>query len=70
MFRRSRRLHALFLAAVGLALLAPGPQVSAKGDQQWAEGIPYVTDYDEAIAMAKESGRMLLIYNGWEKPNI
>ena len=64
---RDRMLIVLGLL-IGFAL--PAPLADAKDKQEWAEGIPYVTDYDEALAMAKESGRMLLIYNGWDRPNI
>jgi hypothetical protein len=64
------RQRLLAMAALMLFLGTAAPRADAKDKQEWAEGIPYVTDYDEAIGMAKESGRMLLIYNGWEKPNI
>ena len=62
--------RALIVASLLLGFATAAPLAEAKDKQEWAEGIPYVTDYDEAIAMAKESGRMLLIYNGWERPNI
>jgi len=64
------RQRMLALAALTLFLATAAPRAEAKDKQEWAEGIPYVTDYDEAIGMAKESGRLLLIYNGWERPNI
>ena len=64
------RRRTLALSALALALVIAVPRAEAKDKQEWADGIPYVTDYDEAIGMAKESGRMLLIYNGWERPNI
>ncbi len=60
----------LALAALTLFLVTAAPRAEAKDEKEWVEGIPYVTDYDEAIGMAKESGRLLLIYNGWERPNI
>ena len=64
------RHRTLILASLLLGFALSAPLAEAKDKQEWAEGIPYLTDYDDAIALAKESGRMLLIYNGWERPNI
>ncbi len=42
------------------------------GDEgkEWAEGVPLMTDWNAAIKEAKNTGRILFIYNGWERPDI
>ena len=55
-------------SAVAPALMAPAP--TADKDHQWAEGIPFTTDWDAAIKEAKQTGKILFIYNGWQKPGI
>jgi hypothetical protein len=56
----------LLLAALSAALAHAGD----KDSSEWAEGVPFVTDWDAAIKQAKNSGRILFIYNGWERPDI
>ena len=59
----------LSLTAITLALLlAAGLSPAAAGE--WAEGIPFHTDYEQAIKQANETGRILLIYNGWQGDGI
>ncbi len=41
-----------------------------RGDQAWAKGVAYTTNWKEAIKSARESGKMLLIYNGWQRSGI
>ena len=68
-----RMLRSLLRTMVLVALLVgtvPMHEASAKDSEGWAEGVPYLTDYDEAIKAARESGRMLLIYNGWKREGI
>jgi hypothetical protein len=38
--------------------------------KEWAEGVPFGTDWDAAIKQAKNTGRILFIYNGWERPDV
>jgi hypothetical protein len=49
----------LALASVGLA-----------ADKEWAEGVPFTTDWDQAIREIKSTGRILLVYNGWEREKV
>ena len=58
----------LFLVGVSLTVAGASPDVDKGGE--WAKGIPYTTDWDKAIKSVQGSGRLLFIYNGWEKPNI
>jgi hypothetical protein len=51
------------------ALLTARPAWAPAGDE-WAPGIPYTTDWKKAIKSASESGRMLFIYNGWQREGI
>jgi len=41
----------------------------AAGDE-WAKGVPVLTDWDKAIKQARTTGRILFIYNGWKGRNI
>lgn len=51
---------------VAMAALAhAGPDA-----KEWAEGVPFTTDWNAAIKEAKNTGRILFIYNGWERPDI
>ena len=34
--------------------------------EEWAPGVPYTKNWDEAIRQATTQGRLLLIYNGWD----
>jgi hypothetical protein len=52
-------------------LMALATLVRAGDDgKQWAEGVPLTTDWNAAIKEAKNTGRILFIYNGWERPDI
>ena len=71
------RLAALPMLLLAVAATAPdfAPEARASSGRQdkgheWAKGVPYLTDFDAAIKQAKETGRILFIYNGWEGPNI
>jgi hypothetical protein len=56
---------------VALALASPACLAQKKrADESWAEGVAYTTDWKIAIKSARESGRMLLIYNGWQRSGI
>lgn len=50
-------LHALLALALAL-------------QSEWGKGVPVTNDWNAAIKQVQESGKMLVIYNGWEKPNI
>jgi hypothetical protein len=52
-----------------LALLALAG-LAAAADKEWAQGVPFTTDWDAAIKEARNTGRILLIYNGWERPDV
>ena len=54
-------------AALALALLAP---LALAGKQEWAKGVPYTTDWKKAIKEAQNTGRILFIYNGWQREKI
>lgn len=54
------------LACIGSAV---GPS-TAGPDGEWAKGIPYTTDWKAAIRDVRQTGRMLLIYNGWQRSGI
>ena len=51
-----------------LALLAA--PVLAGGDGEWTKGIPYTTDFKAAIKEARTTGKLLLIYNGWQREKV
>ena len=51
--------------AIALILAA-----SAHADGEWAPGVKYTTDWKRAIAEARATGKMLMIYNGWQKSGI
>ena len=65
-----------FLAAITLGLvlaasLSGGLSPAQAGEAtEWAAGVPYHTDYEQAIKLANETGRILLIYNGWQRDGI
>jgi len=40
------------------------------GEKEWAKGVPYTTDWEDAIREAKSTGKILMIYNGWEREKI
>ena len=61
----------LTAALLGLAVAAASPTFGKdEGAKLWADGVPYTTDYDAAIKEARETGKMLLVYNGWEREKI
>ena len=49
-------------------LLFPLPALA--GGQEWVEGVPYTTDYKAAIKEARTTGKLLLIYNGWQREKV
>ncbi len=55
------------LALMGVAVCA-APAFA--GDKEWAKGVPYTTDWKDAIRQAHATGKILLIYNGWEREKI
>ena len=57
-----RKISTLALLLVGLG--------TARADDEWAKGVSYTTDWDKAIKLAKETGKMLFIYNGWEREKV
>ena len=60
------RITFALLAIIALATVAP----AQKKEGQWAEGVPYTTSWDDAIAAVRSSGKLLFIYNGWENKDI
>ena len=37
---------------------------------EWVDGVAYSTDWKTAIKAVQQSGKMLFIYNGWERKGI
>jgi hypothetical protein len=37
---------------------------------EWVAGVAYTTDWKTAIKAVQQSGKMLFIYNGWERKGI
>ncbi len=67
------RFALLAALAVTGALAAALPAVAKDkddGKHSWAEGIPFHTDFESAIKEVRETGKMLFIYNGWEREKI
>ena len=66
------RLSVPLVFGIVLAIVcgAPAQDAAAKDAPTWAEGVPYLTDYEDAIKQVRETGRMLLIYNGWKREGI
>ena len=59
------------LAALLMAVLLAAPLAAKdKKADVWGPGVPYTTDWDDAIKQVRSSGKMLFIYNGWRDPNI
>ncbi|MHC4953596.1 MAG: hypothetical protein ACYTGZ_06880 [Planctomycetota bacterium] len=52
------------LALVLLALPANA------GKTEWAKGVAYTTDFKQAIKEARTTGKILLIYNGWQREKV
>ena len=63
-------MRAAFIISLIAALIVPALGRAPDDDDVWAKGIPYTTKWDEAIKQARESGKMLFIYNGWQRPGI
>ena len=40
------------------------------GGSEWVEGVPYRTDFKAAIKEARSTGKILLIYNGWQREKV
>jgi hypothetical protein len=55
---------------LAIAALAALVHAGDKDTKQWAEDVPFVTDWDAAIKEARNTGRILFIYNGWERPGV
>jgi hypothetical protein len=60
------RVFPLLLVGALTALLAPSSsaQADAKG---WAKEVPITTSWEDAIAECKATGKLLFIYNGWQR---
>lgn len=41
-----------------------------KNASEWVDGVAYTTDWKTAIKAVQQSGKMLFIYNGWERKGI
>ncbi len=52
----------LILTALGTVALA--------GDKEWAPGVKYTTDWKAAIKEAHSTGKILFIYNGWQRAKV
>ncbi len=61
MLRLSCFLPLLLLIAAGTA-----PVQEKSLGKTWIKGVPITTDWKKAIKRARESGKMLFIYNGWQ----
>lgn len=55
------------VTATLLVLAAAAP---AADEKAWAEGVPYTTVWKDAIRLARNTGRILFIYNGWQREKI
>ncbi len=55
------------LLTLGLLAITARPVVAA---DEWTKGVPYTTSWDDAITQCRETGRMLFIYNGWQREGI
>ncbi len=53
-----------------LAFVASVDTPTFAGDGEWAPGVSYTTDWKAAIKEARQTGKILLIYNGWERRKI
>ena len=43
---------------------------AAAGEKEWVKGVPYTTDFKAAIKQAHATGKILLIYNGWQPEKV
>jgi hypothetical protein len=62
--------RAALLAVSALAGLFVSVAAAGDKDAQWAKGVAYTTDWKKAIKTARETGRMIFIYNGWARSGI
>ncbi len=53
-----------------LGALAALAYAGDKDRNEWGEGVSFGTDWNAAIKEAKNTGRILFVYNGWERPDI
>ena len=58
------------LLAVALAAAVQVAEAKDEKKSQWSETVAFETDYEAAIKKARESGKMILIYNGWEREKV
>ena len=60
------------LALLCVAVPEAAAQKSNKSNKghEWADGVAYTTDWKEAIKAVQRTGKMLFIYNGWERKGI
>ena len=53
-----------------LCVAATNAQAQKGKGHEWVDGIAYTTDWKAAIKAVQQSGKMLFIYNGWERKGI
>ena len=56
--------------SIAVSLLVAGAPSAPARDGEWAKGISYTLDWDQAIKEVKQSGKMLFVVNGWERSGI
>jgi hypothetical protein len=62
---------AVLPALPAIPALAGGDKDKDKDkDKEWAEGVPYLTDWKAAIKEASNTGKILFIYNGWQREKV
>ena len=47
----------------------PAQKKKAKASE-WVDGVAFTTEWKTAIKAVQQSGKMLFIYNGWERKGI
>ena len=52
------------------AFLVLSSSLVATAKDEWGPGIKYTTSWKKALREVQKTGKILLIYNGWERPNI
>ena len=57
----------LLYGCVFAFLVFAAPLSADDSKDKWADDVPYLTDWEDAIKQARETGKMLFIYNGWKK---
>lgn len=65
-----RNALAPLVALAALAAVANPVVAKDKTKGEWGKDIPYFTESEPAIKEAKATGKILLIYNGWERDKI